>query len=66
MAGTTHRFEPRRPDKMLLNIKYNDMDVDHDVARRFLSKNRGKNPARDRANKFVARRGGKVISIMKQ
>lgn len=28
MAGITYRFEPGRRDEMLLNIEYNDVDMD--------------------------------------
>ena len=40
MAGTTHRFGPGRPDKMLLNIELYDVDMDLDVCGSVKTKNR--------------------------
>lgn len=41
-ANATYRFEPRRPDKMLLNIKFNNLDLDVDVSGSVGMKNGGK------------------------
>ena len=55
--GTTFRFEPGWPDKMLLSNEHNDVDTDMDVSRSVGTKNKGKNPARNIANKLVTRGG---------
>ena len=51
----TYCFEHGRPDKMLLNIEYNDMDMDLGLYGSVGTKNRVKNSARDMANNFVTR-----------
>ena len=46
-TGTTYCFDFRRPDKILLNLEFNDVDMDLDVFGTVRSKDGGKIPARD-------------------
>lgn len=63
MVGTTSRFEPGWPDRILLSIEFNDVDIDLDVCGSVGTKNRGKNLAWDGANKLVTR-GGMLCDVI--